>query len=61
MASKTVDSSGLGSLVAVFKAVAPGVKLRLVGVRPAVRKVLALTRIDTLCAQFDDLAAALAA
>ena len=34
---EAVDSTGLGCLVAMLKAVPPGAQLRLVGLRPAVR------------------------
>ncbi|WP_376876537.1 STAS domain-containing protein [Albirhodobacter sp. R86504] len=42
-----LDSSGLGAIVAVMKALAPR-KLELAGLTPNVRKVFHLTRMDTV-------------
>lgn len=41
-----LDSSGLGAVVAVFKALAPDRKLELSGLTPTVQKVFRLTRMD---------------
>jgi len=50
------DSSGIGVLaVAVSRAQAAGGELRLVVGSPAVRKVLAITGMDSICVMFDRL------
>ena len=41
-----VDSSGLGAVVAVLKALAPDRKLELAGLTPTVQKVFRLTRME---------------
>ncbi len=41
-----VDSSGLGAIVAVLKALAPERKLELAGLTPTVQKVFRLTRME---------------
>ncbi len=41
-----VDSSGLGAVVAVLKALAPYRKLELAGLTPTVQKVFRLTRME---------------
>ena len=43
-----LDSSGLGAVVAVMKLLAPGSRLELSGLTPAVEKVFRLTRMDTI-------------
>lgn len=43
-----LDSSGLGAVVAVLKALAPARKLELSGLTPTVQKVFRLTRIDSI-------------
>jgi anti-sigma B factor antagonist len=56
------DSSGIGVLaVAVSRARAAGGELRLVVGTPAVRKVLAITGMDSICVMFDRLPEAIAA
>lgn len=41
-----LDSSGLGAVVAVMKALGPDRKLELAGLTPTVQKVFRLTRMD---------------
>lgn len=56
------DSSGLSALAAaVGRAQAAGGELRLVVGSPSVRKVLAVTGMDSVCALFDRLPEAIAA
>ncbi len=43
-----LDSSGLGAVVAVLKALAPNRKLELSGMTPTVQKVFRLTRMDSI-------------
>ena len=43
-----LDSSGLGAVVAVMKALAPNRKLELAGLTPNVEKVFRLTRMDSV-------------
>lgn len=43
-----LDSSGLGAVVAVMKALAPARKLELSGLTPTVQKVFRLTRMDSV-------------
>jgi anti-sigma B factor antagonist len=43
-----LDSSGLGAVVAVLKALAPARKLELSGLTPTVQKVFRLTRMDSV-------------
>ena len=57
---KSMDSSGLGALVSLHKALPPGGKLLLVGAQSAVRSLLQITRLDKLLPVFDTVAAALA-
>lgn len=53
------DSSGLGELTVVYSlATKKGCPLRLVGVRPELRKMLELTRLDGLLPSAADIAAA---
>ena len=58
---RTVDASGLASLVAILKALAPAGELRLVHVQPRVAALLALTRLDEVFRTFPDTSAALPA
>jgi anti-sigma B factor antagonist len=61
-ATEFCDSSGIGVLaVAVSRARAAGGELRLVVGSPAVRKVLAITGMDSICVMYDRLPEALAA
>lgn len=43
-----LDSSGLGAVVAVLKALGPDRKLELSGLTPTVQKVFRLTRMDSI-------------
>lgn len=43
-----IDSSGLGAIVAVMKALAPARRLELLGLTPNVAKVFRLTRMDSV-------------
>ena len=43
-----LDSSGLGAVVAVMKALGPTRKLELAGLTPTVQKVFRLTRMDSV-------------
>src|SRR5829696_2887032 len=43
-----VDSTGLGALVGLLKQMAPGARVALVGVRPAVQRLLQITRLNSL-------------
>jgi anti-sigma B factor antagonist len=43
-----LDSSGLGAVVAVMKALAPNCKLELSGLTATVQKVFRLTRMDSI-------------
>lgn len=45
-----MDSSGLGALIAVLKAMPHGRRLELQGLRPNVERVLRLTRMDSVFA-----------
>jgi anti-sigma B factor antagonist len=56
-----LDSSGLGSIVAVYKAMGPKRAMALAGLQPAVEKVMMLTRMNTVFAIFPTLDDALAA
>ncbi len=56
-----VDSTGIGCLVAVLKAIPAGAHVRLVGISEAVRTVLKLTRLDRVFRAFDNVDAALEA
>ncbi len=56
-----LDSSGLGSIVAVYKAMGPSRAMALAGLQPAVEKVMTLTRMNTVFAIFPTLEEALAA
>ncbi len=55
-----LDSSGLGAVVAARKLLGGGRKLELAGLRPAVDKVMTLTRMNTVFPIHRDLDAALA-
>ncbi|MDF1728375.1 MAG: STAS domain-containing protein [Sulfitobacter sp.] len=48
-----IDSSGLGALVSTMKALAPAQSLQLAGMRPPVRRVFELTRMDTVFTLYD--------
>ncbi|PTV95788.1 anti-sigma B factor antagonist [Rhodobacter aestuarii] len=54
-----LDSSGLGAVVAVMKALAPERQLELAGLRPNVEKVFRLTRMDSVFSLHEDVDAAL--
>lgn len=43
-----MDSSGLGAVIGAMKRLAPGQKLELAGLNPAVDKVFRLTRMDKI-------------
>lgn len=61
-ATEFCDSSGIGTLAtAVCRAQAAGGELRLVVGSPAVRKVLNVTGMDSVCVMFDRLPEAIAA
>jgi len=61
-ATEFCDSSGLGALaMAVRRAQDAGGELRLVVGSPSVRKVLAVTGLDSVCVLFDQLPEAIAA
>jgi len=53
-----VDSSGLGAIIAVMKALPNGTRLDLASLRPPVEKVFRLTRMDTVFRIYPDLEAA---
>jgi anti-sigma B factor antagonist len=50
-----LDSSGLGAVVAVMKALGPDRKLELSGLTPTVQKVFRLTRMDSIFTIHDQL------
>jgi anti-sigma B factor antagonist len=50
-----LDSSGLGAVVAVLKALGPDRKLELSGLTPTVQKVFRLTRMDSIFTIHDHL------
>lgn len=50
-----LDSSGLGAVVAVMKALGPDRKLELSGLTPTVQKVFRLTRMDSVFTIHDTL------
>lgn len=50
-----LDSSGLGAVVAAFKALAPDRNLELSGLTPTVQKVFRLTRMDSIFTIHDHL------
>jgi anti-sigma B factor antagonist len=54
-----LDSSGLGALVSLLKAVRPEGELVLFAVRPSVREILRLTHLDSVFPCEDDESAAL--
>lgn len=56
-----LDSSGLGAIVAVYKALGSGRSMALAGLQPPVEKVMALTRMNAVFAIYPTLDAALAA
>lgn len=56
-----LDSSGLGAIVAVYKALGPDRHMALAGLQPPVEKVMVLTRMNSVFAIFPTLGAALTA
>lgn len=54
-----VDSSGLGSLVSLLKAMRPGAQVRLAECSSTVRQLLGLTRLDRIFRTYDSVDAAL--
>lgn len=56
-----LDSSGLGAIVAVFKALGSERHMALAGLQPPVEKVMMLTRMNAVFAIFPTLDVALAA
>ncbi len=54
-----VDSSGLGSLVSLLKAMRPGSQVRLANCAGTVRQLLQLTRLDRIFRTYDSVEAAL--
>lgn len=50
-----VDSSGLGAIIAVMKALPAGMRLDLASLRPPVEKVFRLTRMDSVFRIYPDL------
>lgn len=54
-----VDSSGLGSLVSILKAMRPGAQVRLAECSTTVRQLLGLTRLDRIFRTYDSVEAAL--
>ena len=56
-----LDSSGLGAIVAVYKALGTGRHMALAGLQPPVEKVMLLTRMNAVFAIFPTLDAGLAA
>jgi anti-sigma B factor antagonist len=53
-----VDSTGLGTLVGLLKKMGTGGRIALVGVTPAVKRLLEITRLDSLFVVCADLAEA---
>ena len=53
-----VDSSGIGAIVASMKLMAQGKRLDLAALRPAVAKVFALTKLDSIFKIHPDVASA---
>jgi anti-sigma B factor antagonist len=43
-----VDSTGLGAIVGLLKQMATGARIGLVGINPAVNRLLTITRLDSL-------------
>lgn len=56
-----LDSSGLGAIVAVYKALGSGRQMALAGLQPPVEKVMTLTRMNAVFAIYPTLDAGLAA
>jgi len=56
-----VDSTGLGTIVALLKQLPPGGSVRLVGVHERVAALLRLTRLDRVFRSFESVALAVAA
>ena len=57
----SVDSSGLGALIALLKALPPGGRLRLAHACERVRKILQLTRLGSVLPAHDSIDGALGA
>ncbi len=55
-----VDSSGLGSLISLFKRLPPGGAMRLAEASPSVEKLLKLTRLDRVLPSFSSVQQAMA-
>ena len=56
-----IDSSGLGAVVAAYKGLTGGRQMALVGLQPAVEKVMTLTRMNTVFAIYPSVDGALSA
>jgi anti-sigma B factor antagonist len=56
-----IDSTGLGTFVAILKALPPSSRVRLVGVAPMVRKALDLTRLSRVFPDYPSVNLAIAA
>jgi anti-sigma B factor antagonist len=56
-----MDSTGLGSLVGILKALPAGAAVRLVAVHPTVRKLLELTRLARIFVEYPGVDLAIAA
>ncbi len=54
-----LDSSGLGAIVAVYKALDPGQKFDIAGLTPPVERVFRLTRMDSVFSIFENAAQAM--
>ncbi len=55
-----VDSSGLGSLISLFKRLPPGGAIRLAEASPAIERLLKLTRLDRVLPSFGSIQQAMA-
>ncbi len=58
---ESMDSSGLGTIVAILKRMAPGGSLRIAKPSASVRVLLDLTRLNRVLRTFDDVDTAVAA
>lgn len=56
-----IDSTGLGTLVSLLKMMGPDGTLGVAGAGPSVRRLLAITRLDSIFSLFDSREEALAA
>jgi anti-sigma B factor antagonist len=56
---QAADSTGLGAIVAVLKAIPGGGQLRLAHVPPTIRALLGITRLDRVIRSFDTVDAAI--